>query len=269
MRIDFFGTEPDRSELEQQIGDQDPSLRWAAAVELSELRELWALELLWQLRRDPDEHVRSVAERGVAQAPTEMLSKLTAEVNREFDDIADQQPDQASATGLFPFSPWKTRPVDPPGSQNEWTASVVVTDIIATEGPVTGARLLRLYGEAAFPDSPRKIKRNWVERAVSSLIQRSRISKLGDSSGSPAFEDWTLQRTGSNPIVARERGARRISEIPVVEIQRALEQEHGRRATNLSRDRKFSEILRIYGIAQNEYHLVGAALEKEWLELLG
>lgn len=268
MRTDFFGTEPDRSDLERQALSQDSSLRWAAAVELSELQEFWALEILWQLRLDPDEHVRSVAERGVAQAPSALLSELTAAVNREFDDAnADRQQDRRSTSGLAPFFPWKTRPVDPPGPENAWAASVVVTDIVATEGPVTGARVLRLYGESAFPNSPRKIKRNWVEKAVDSLIQRARISRVG-SSGLAAFEDWTLQRTGDTSTQPRERGSRRVSEIPVVEIQLALEHQHGRRAKNLSRDRKFLEILRIYGIDQNEYHLVGAALEKEWLELL-
>lgn len=270
MQADFFGETPDREQLENHASDFDTTLRWSAAVELAEIGETWALLILWRLRDDVDEYVRKVAERGLAAAPREIQLELAAKLNHEFAVGAKEQSQLQSSSddGLAPFYPWKTRPLDPPGPENDWAVGAAVTDIVQTEGPVTGARLIRLYGESAFRDSPKKINRYRVQKAVEALISRARLVRLDDT-GSTDLLDWTLGMYGGSEVVPRERGSRRLNEIPPVEVSAALEKSLGLRARRLNQDRKFQEILNLYQIQSNEYHLVGAALEKEWRALLG
>lgn len=269
MQSDFFGELPNREELESHANDSDTTLRWSAAVELAEVGEIWALLILWKLRDDEDEYVRLVAERGLASAPRELQLELATELNQEFAARLEGPLGsiQGTGDGLAPFHPWKTRPLDPPSPENDWAVGSAVTDIVQTEGPITGARLIRLYGESAFRDSPKRINRYRVQKAVEALISRARLARL-DSSGSSDLMDWTLAIYGVSGVVPRERGARRVSEIPPVEVSAALEKSLGLRARRLNNDRRFQEILGLYEIQPNEYHLVGAALEKEWRELL-
>lgn len=264
----FFADQSNHEEVRAHATGLDTTLRWSAAIELSEIDEVWAAQLLWEMRNDSDQYVQEVAEKGLRNFSAETLDKLATLLNQSTEPLIQSSAGVSiSSGGMAPYVDWKTRPLEPPTKENEWVIGAAVTDIVSVEGPVTGARVLRLYGESVFPDSPKKINRFRVRKATEQMISRSRISRA-DNSNSDELEDWTLVKFGSLKPSPRERGPRRISEIPAIEIAAALEVSLGLRARRLNKDRKFEEILKIYGIRPNEFHLVGSALEREWASLL-
>ena len=264
----FFADQGNEHEIREHATSFDTTLRWSAAIELSEIDKLWAAEQLWSMREDPDEYVREIAEKGIRNFSPEVLDELAGSINVKFgSDVQGDEDENPDDGVLRPYLEWKTRPLDPPSKDNEWIIGAAVTDIVSVEGPITGARILRLYGQSVYPNAPKKINRYRVKVATQQMIERSRVVRV-DNTGSDELEDWILVRFGFNQTAPRERGLRRVDEIPVSEISSTLQAVLGLRARRLSRDKKFEEILKIYQIQPNEYHLVGAALEKQWVSLL-
>jgi hypothetical protein len=72
---------------------------------------------------------------------------------------------------------WKTRPLDPPSEENDWAVSAAIIDTVNTEGPLTSARSMRVYGESVFLNSPRKFGKFRMKRAVERIAAGAIVSE--------------------------------------------------------------------------------------------
>jgi hypothetical protein len=64
-----------------------------------------------------------------------------------------------------------------PSEENDWAVSAAIIDIVNTEGPLTGTRLMRVYGEWAFSNSPRKLGKFRMKRAVGRFAAGAIVSE--------------------------------------------------------------------------------------------
>jgi hypothetical protein len=264
-RRDFFEPTASHPTLSEHAQSGDSSLRWAAAIELGEIPEKWSAELLWTLKDDVDQYVSAVAKQALGKFDPSLIEQnaflLKGEPERK-------GPEASSVSSvLADHVSWKTRPMEVPSEVNEWAVSAAIVDIVNTEGPLTGARLMRLYGECVFPNSPRKLSKARMKRAAAGLISRGVISTR-QSDNPDSLESWILFRSNTPEVSLRTKGARKLSEIPVTEVL-ALTRERSPGARAPNPNRQLQIILEAYAIPQNELHLVGAILEGEWSSLLG
>lgn len=262
-RKEFFEVTIDFSQLESHARGADSTMRWASAIELGQLGTEEAISLLWSLTTDLDENVRDAAKLGLNECDQQLVGKVLArkwtvepDANRE-----------SMVEGIERHVPWKVRPLEIPSPENEWAVDAAVLNIIQTEGPVTGSRLLRLYGNAAYPNHPRKLPKSRIQTAVKRLERRGLVSHIQDYSEGE-IDYWTLYKSGSPEVVVRERGLRKLSEIPVTEVIACLRLNMGDEFDFAGQNRRFQVLLNIYSIKQAELHIVGEILEKEWLSLL-
>jgi hypothetical protein len=246
----------------------DASLRWAAAVELGEIPEKWAVELLWELRDDADQYVRAVAQKALSTFDSALVESAVFHVIGDLESSGSGSLATAGDSDLLPHMAWKTRPLEPPSEENDWAVSAAIIDIVNTEGPLTGSRLLRLYGESVFPNSPKKLSKFRMQRAVERLVARRVVSEVGGRTNDKV-ENWILFRTGTPSAVPRVRGSRKLSEIPVNEVAELVKLKSRSSRGPVNRNRQFQIIIDSYQIPQSELHLVGAVLDEEWKALLG
>lgn len=265
-RRDVFGASLDLETLLAHAVSADKSLRWAAAIELGELESDEAAICLWRLRDDNDENVRIAAENAIKRFDRSVLERALNAENAKLAILQHEEVFDEDEDGFEPFRPWKIRPLDPPTAENDWAVAAAINDIVSTEGPITGSRLLNLYGQAAFPNAPKKISKYRIRQAIESLIRR-RILQRSDLAGPDELEQWVLNRVGDREVVVRHRGSRTYAEIPVSEVMMLIHQRMGF-ASNQSADRKFKVVMDAYGIQQRELHILGALFEKEWASLL-
>lgn len=262
-RKEFFEVTVNFEDLEVHARSKDSTLRWVAAIELGQIGTEEAVSLLWSLTTDSDENVRDAAKLGLNQCDPVIVGKVlstkwTVEPSQESDP---------SPGSMAKHVAWKVRPLDIPTPENEWMVDAAVLNIIHTEGPITGARLIRLYGSAVYPDSPRRLPKNRITNAVKRLQKRFLIARTDDLS-QIELDFWTLYSIGGSEIVIREQGQRRLSGIPASEVRACVKQEMGDRFERASQDDRFAILLSIYGIKPKDYHIVGAILENEWQGLL-
>ena len=261
MREDYFQSLDDQSVLVENATSTESSLRWAAAIELGEIPDLWSVELLWELKDDEDPYVGAVANKALSRFDPRLIEKAVFH-KKSIDGGAEHNlVPEAAENDLVPHVSWKTRPLDPPSEINDWAVSAAILDIVNTEGPLTGPRLMRLYGESVFPNSPKKLSKYRMQSAIDRLVKRGVITI--DRSHSTGIEGWTLYRTGTPGVVVRDRGSRRLAEIPVTEVA-ALVNLKSRRGAVLNRNRQFQLVIDAYGIPQNELHVAGSVLDNEW-----
>jgi hypothetical protein len=265
MRKDFFQSFDDKSILVENATSAESSLRWAAAVELGEIPEPWSVELLWQLKDDSDNYVSAVANKALSGFDPLLIEKAVFHKESIKPDVDHSQTLEFSENEVAAHVSWKTRPLEPPSEINDWAVSAAILDIVNTEGPMTGPRLMRLYGESVFPNSPKKLSKHRMQNAVERLSQRSVITV--SNSSVEGIDGWTLFRTGTPEIAVRDRGSRSLSEIPVTEVA-ALVRLRSRRGATLNRNRQFQLIIEAYEIPQSELHIAGAVLDNEWRDLL-
>ena len=78
IRKEFFTVEIDFHILEEHARSKDPTLRWAAAIELGQLATEDAINLLWSLTTDLDGHVRDAANLSLQQCDQVLVGKVLA-----------------------------------------------------------------------------------------------------------------------------------------------------------------------------------------------
>lgn len=262
-RREFFEVELNFPQLEEHARSSDSSIRWASAIELGELGTEEAISLLWSLTTDEDEHVRDAANLGLQNCDQQIVGKVLAS------KWVQQEPasnDDVSLT-TQKHIPWKIRPLEVPSSENEWAVDAAVLNIIQVEGPVTGSRLLRLYGNAAYPSNPRKLPKSRIQTAVKRLERRNLVGIINDKS-SKDLEFWTLFKQGTPEIIVRDQGQRKLNEIPVTEVIARVRMELGDEFDFASQNEKFASLQKVYGIKQAELHKVGEVLANEWSSFL-
>lgn len=264
-RREFFEVTIDFAQLENHARSVDSTLRWASAIELSQLGTEEAISLLWSLTTDSDEYVRDAAKLGLKQCDQILVGKVLAAkwVPEE------EKPGATSVneSSIAKYRPWKVRPLDVPSSANEWAVDAAILNIIQTEGPLMGSRILRLYGMASYPDSPKRIPRSRIQSAIKRLEARRLVARAWEMAHKD-FEYWTLFAEGTPDVVIREQGMRKLNEIPASEIISRLRVNLGEDFETSSQDTRFKLLQSLYGIKQNELYKVGELLTNEWASIL-
>ena len=264
-RQEFFEVTIDFERLEDHARSDDSTLRWASAIELSQLGTKEAISLLWGLTADRDEYVRDAAKIGLKSCDQVLVGKVLAEKWVPDDDKPDAE--AKLKHGIAKHIPWKVRPLDVPSTENEWAVDAAILNIIQTEGPVTGARILRLYGMAACPDNPRRIPKSRIQSAVKRLERRNLVTRAWEMAGKD-FEYWTLHAEASPDVLVREQGMRKLNEIPANEIIARMRENLGDSFETTNQNDRFKLLLTLYGIKQAELHKVGELLTNEWSSIL-
>ena len=262
-RKEFFEVTLDFEELENHAISLDSTLRWASAIELAQLGTEEAISLLWGLSNDSDENVRDAAKLGLNQCDQQLVGKvLASKWSIEIDTEST-----TSIDGVEKYVPWKVRPLAVPSTENEWLVDAAVLNIIQTEGPLTGQRLLRLYGSAAYPNNPRKLPKSRIQKAVKRLELRGLVNHVIDYVDGE-IDNWTLFKNGFPEVAVREQGQRKLSEIPVTEVIARLQSVMGDRFDQSSQNERFEVLVNAYSIKQAEFHIVGDIMTREWSTLL-
>ncbi len=264
-RQEFFEVTIDFERLEDHARSDDSTLRWASAIELSQLGTEDAISLLWSLTTDRDEYVRDAAKIGLKSCDQVLVGKVLAA--KWVPDVAEPDAELKIKSGVAKHTPWKVRPLDVPSTENEWAVDAAILNIIQTEGPVTGARILRLYGMAAYPDNPKRIPKSRIQSAVKRLERRNVVARAWEMGGKD-FEYWTLHAEGAPEVAIREQGMRKLSEIPATEIIARMRENLGDSFESTSQNDRFKLLQSLYGIKQSELHKVGELLTNEWSSLL-
>jgi hypothetical protein len=261
-RKEFFQVDLDIDRLSEYSTSPDSSLRWAAAIELGQLGSQEAISILWSLTTDQDENVRDAANLSLQHCDQSLVGKVLA---------AKWSPVEAKPIGsdeeIQPYLVWKIRPLEIPSLANEWAVDAALLNIIQTESPMMGSRLLRLYGNAAYPDNPRKLPRSRIQTAIKRLERRKLVSWLSDESTSD-LETWTLFSSHKPEVIVRDQGPRKLNEIPVTEVIARLQIAMREDFSYASQNQKFEVLMQLYGIKQADLHKLGDVLEKEWSLLL-
>ena len=262
-RTEFFEVSINFAELEGHARSSDSTMRWASAIELAQLGTEDAISMLWSLTTDGDENVRDAAKIGLNQCDQQLVGKVLASKWA----IEPESKSPTSVDGVEKHTPWKVRPLEIPSVENEWAVDAAVLNIIQTEGPLTGPRLLRLYGNAAYPNNPRKIPKSRIQSAVKRLERRGLVAHIQDYIDGE-IDYWTLYKTGSPEVVIREQGQRKLSELPVTEVIARLRLLMGDNFDFSGQNERFEILLAAYSIKQTELHIVGEILSREWSTLL-
>ena len=261
-RKEFFEVSLNLGVLVEHSLDQDPTFRWAAAVELGELGTEDAIEILVRLSEDRDENVSEAANAALKNCDPTTVSNVFQRQKKVFEVEIEPEFNESLAEPIY----WKIKPLKVPTYENQWLTDAAIIEIVKTEAPIAGARLLRLYGSAVYPNAPKKLPKSIVIDSIKRLVSRKAISKITDKNARE-IENWTLTIYGDQPIYARKRGLRKLEEIPPIEVIALLKKEFGDEYDNASQDRKFAKIVESYEIKQAEYHIIGALMENEWISL--
>jgi hypothetical protein len=258
MRKSFFDEPSSQEDLETRVTSVDPFERWSAAVELSQKSEAWAIQLLWTLRVDPDENTRTAADAGLRGKSPGELARV----------IGDSSPNSdLNSSQNRSYSEWKIRPLPDLDETTVAIFETVVLDILGTEGPTPGSRLYRLIGSSINPNNKFGLSKHRLKKLLKSLVERNAVARNDYMPASDELETANYFLANHVNVVVRPRGTRALNEIPVSEIRELLNNDP--RASRRSRDSdaQFRVIANAYSIPSNEFHIVGALLEKEWFGL--
>lgn len=262
-RREFFEVKIDFEALREHARSKDATIRWASAIELGQLGTEEAISLLWSLTTDLDEHVRDAANLSLQQCDQQLVGKVLASKW----SIPDSSEDFDTELSVTKYVAWKIRPLEIPSAENQWAVDAALLNIIQIESPLTGSRLLRLYGNAAYPSNPKKLPKARIQSALKRLERRKLICIL-DLNSSNAIEYWTIFRTGTPEVIVREQGQRKLNEIPVTEVIARVRSEMGDEFDSAGQNEKFSCLQKVYGIKQSDLHKVGEVLANEWSSFL-
>jgi hypothetical protein len=238
--------------LEPQLLDEcnsgDSSIRWAAAISLSEFPTLPSALALHKLRTDASELVRTAATNSLSSFPPSLLNEM--EVTLAQKPVSE-----------FNSEVWKSYPLPDYGKSVSDEYRRAVLEIINTEGPTSGGRLRRLLGEASLMGRNFNVTKGLA--VVQPLIisgQILRVDRFGHDAG---LEKMIFTAPGIPEIVIRSRNSRLLTEIPVNEA-RAVLASNTRYKLRPNKNLGFEILSRHYEIKPNELFLVGEALETQW-----
>jgi hypothetical protein len=248
-RKNFFGTETSKDELLANSNSVQSGDRWLAAIQLGQESDLWAAEILWKLKEDSDESTRSAALSSLRNFSAETLSKIGID---------------GSERGIaFVPASWKVRPLPKLEAATRDLFSASIIDILGAEGPTSGTRIFRLLTKAVAASGESYPSRTQVRDLFKPLLENRALTRVDKQIDSQILEHWILSLLGYPEFVIRERGDREIDEIPFNEAQGVLKADP-RFMRRPDPDTGWEVLKRHYGIQQNEFHLVGEALEGPW-----
>lgn len=270
---DYFAGDVAFDVLAQRARSEDPTERWAAAIELGELGTEEAARVLRHMLDDPNENVRDTTRVALRRFDKVILIRagLPTEPQRaeRFRLYRPGLARYASHLEAPPHRPWRIRPLPVPGKDADWAVDAAILDIVGTEGPLTGRRLASLYGRGVAMHGSSRVAVPKLQAAVNRVMERRLVSRSDDYT-SDQLPTWVLHRTGSPGIVVRQRGLRELGEIPVNEVHEVL-LELSRSfdgSLRIDRNQAFQMIFDFYKIEQGELHVVGRLLAEDWSPLL-
>lgn len=248
-RKNFFNSETNKDELISNSKSGSAAERWLAAIQLGRESELWAAELLWKLKEDSDESTRGAALASLRNFSADTLNQVGFEGSE-------------SAIAFVPTS-WKVRPLPKLEVATRDLFSASIIDILGAEGPTSGTRVFRLLIKAVAASGANYPSRTQVRDLLKPLVEKHAVTRVDKHLDSQHLEHWILNLVGYPEFVIRERGDREIDEIPVNEAQSVLKADL-RFMRRPDSDTGWEVLKRQYAIQQNEFHLVGEALEGPW-----
>lgn len=259
-RKSFFESEANRAELEDIATNGNDSERWAVCLELAEIKELWAAELLIALTKSENENVRDAANIALSNLPTALIPGVKS---LSSSDLGDVDSTAVNELGLRGYRAWKIRPIDLDDLQKNWLVDAVVADIIFTESPIVFARLGRLLANSVDPNNLYKLPWKIIQKSVERLIKSGVVRRCDQ--GADELSSWTLQSTNQDEVPVRIAGPRALEHVPLIEVRQFLKnQSAGRLRYRANPDRDFAALALAYGIEQRDFHVIGALLEGPW-----
>jgi len=248
--------------------------RWAAAVAMGSANEPALVVALTRALQDTDDLVRSAARASLDR----LKCSLGDQVEQVLDADLSSRAIDAGARGLRHlkceadaprYSAWKIRELPRPSDCDPYLLEAAIMDIVGTEGPVLGHRLVSLYGQACSRDNPRSYPRTRLVNAVRHLADEGVLICV-DGLTSTNVEDWTLRTCNQPDVCVRQRGHRELAEIPVSEIRAVWRatQRGSFRGAHAGSDQILQFVLGFYGVHKSDLHVVGRLFEHEWMPLL-
>jgi hypothetical protein len=129
------------------------------------------------------------------------------------DDLFDEFGD---ALALAPYAAWVPRALPPPEQADAKELLRTMLEIVGIEGPVSGRRVYTLLLRAAGSEETKE-RKSRLNRAAAALLRTRRII-ADNETGTPTQIDLALRLPSVPQIVARRRGQRLFTEIPLREI---------------------------------------------------
>ncbi len=251
-RRGFFDEDSNKDAISLDSVSPDSGNRWFAAVQLSQIYEPWAADLLWKLKDDPDESTRNAARNALRTFPKELLA------SREQDA---QEAVEAEA------SVWKTRPLPTlvATSRDQYLAAIL--DLLNSEGPTAGGRIFRLLVACAQASGSKPPGRGQVKLLLDAMYQANSVSRVDEHLDSDKLDLWIVVAKGWPEFVIRPRNGRDLRDIPVNEARAVLRGDRRFMRDTTNAEIGFRALKMHYEIADNEFHVVGEALENQWLGL--
>ena len=272
---DFFAREVRPSErLADDLASGDAMIRWAAAVAMGSADDPALVSSLTRALHDDDELVRSAAQSSLER----LKCSLGDQLQEALDSDLSKRAIDAGARGLRrlrsetdapPYVAWKVRELPRPCDCDPYLLEAAIMDIVGTEGPILGKRLVCLYGQACSRDNPRSFPRTRLINAVRHLVIEGVLICV-DGLASSAVEEWTLRTCNQPDVRVRQRGHRELGEIPVSEVRAVWRatQRGSLRTARAGSDQILQFVLGFYGVHRSDLHVVGRLFEHEWMPLL-
>jgi hypothetical protein len=255
MRKSFFEEQSSEEALRERALDSDPFVRWACAVELGQLTFPWAIQLLWELKTDSNDHTRAAAINSLKQfSELEISSSLGSSLGEPV--TVDRS-----------YSEWKIRPLPNLSDETSAVFETAIMDILATEGPTTGSRIFRLVSESIDPNNRFVLSKHRLNKVLKDLVLANTLTRNDYTPSKNDLETSTYHLTSLPGVAIRPRGTRRLEEIPVTEVREILNSNPRVKRRSGDLDFQFRVVSEEYGILPNEFHIVGALLEREWFGL--
>ncbi|HWE81165.1 MAG TPA: helix-turn-helix transcriptional regulator [Gaiellaceae bacterium] len=149
---------------------------------------------------------------------------------------------------LAPYEAWEPRELPDPLEVSLADLARSLIEIVAVEGPVLGARVYRLRLQASGLDSESREHRQALNRASRAAVHAKVLVGVSEQA-EPSQKFLILRRAGTPEVSVRERGGRRIVEIPLAEIREVIASIQSRRG-RVSVESLHSELAALYDIEQ-------------------
>ncbi|HEY4347270.1 MAG TPA: helix-turn-helix transcriptional regulator [Gaiellaceae bacterium] len=122
---------------------------------------------------------------------------------------------------LAPYEAWEVRQLPDPMEVSLADLARSLIEIVSVEGPVLGARVYRLRLEASGLEVETRELRQLLNRASHAAVHAGVLVGISERA-EPAQKFLVLRRAGTPEVSVRERGGRRIPEIPLAEIREVI-----------------------------------------------
>lgn len=252
-RASFFESPSSEKELSEKAAHPDAFQRWACAVELGQIHEEWSVKLLQKLQLDDDELTRQAAKQSLKSIPKRLLVSGMEMI------------DGKNLNLEISYEDWKIRTLPELTGDLNQVIEALVIDILGTEGPSTGSRLIRLIRESLSLNEPSSFTKKQLNSALNNLLRANRVARNDFFPERDDLSTSTYYLATLPPVAIRPRGSRQLDEIPATEIRHLLDSHPRARRGALSPDMGYRIISEHYAIKPHEVHIVGGLLEKEWL----